>query len=384
MSEAATYRYRLEEQRRRELEEARTREVASRAVSTCDSALEQIREQGFSLYVPSELAQAQHRLAAIRASLHANPQDTQRKAVELQAVIARLRSLGAAVKQRMEEEAKRRAQEVRDAQDRATAEIRAFLQEQLTAFADPVVRDFAFQGIRALQGKICRNIGPNQLMDLKNEIRQELAAISTDAEIRAEKWKARKAAELEAKTRETMIEMAREQIAADVKENPDGIKKALAQLDAVRESIERGNQDQGSVTETIHAIVANADAAVMVERIRKETVKAIMRSLGDVGLVIVGKPTIVRNDHRDEVVILARKAPGHEATFRVSLDGAFVYRFDGYEGAACKKDITGLQRRMQDIYGVKLSDKRTIWENPDRLTADAYPASTDMRRKGHD
>ena len=34
---------------------------------------------------------------------------------------------------------------------------------------------------------------------------------------------------------------------------------------------------------------------------------------------------------------------------------------------SCLKDINSFETDLEDIYGFKLSDKRVLWENPDRI-----------------
>ena len=49
------------------------------------------------------------------------------------------------------------------------------------------------------------------------------------------------------------------------------------------------------------------------------------------------------------------------------------YKFDRYQGSACKKDIATVLPRLQSVYGIQLSNDRVLWENPDDMDADARP-----------
>jgi hypothetical protein len=98
----------------------------------------------------------------------------------------------------------------------------------------------------------------------------------------------------------------------------------------------------------------------------------VYRALEDAGFV-TERPKIVREDGADEVVIHGRRPAGAQAVFRVELSGKLNYKFDQYQGSACKKDIATVLPRLQSVYGIQLSNNRVIWENPDDVDADARP-----------
>jgi len=140
--------------------------------------------------------------------------------------------------------------------------------------------------------------------------------------------------------------------------------------------------DPKELQEKIKETVARCDEAVVDERCRKETVKAVLQSLRKAGF-IVGDPRRQRDGDRDEVVVFARKPAGHQAEFRVTLDGGFLYRFDRYEGMACRKDMDRILPMLQIIYGVKLSNERVIWQNPIRDSRTARPMNLGTEAHTH-
>ena len=112
--------------------------------------------------------------------------------------------------------------------------------------------------------------------------------------------------------------------------------------------------------------IQKAEKIVEDETLRRETLKAIIESLQLVGFV-VESPVLV-----DGVVELAARRPsGEECVFYVDLKGGMEYHFDHYDGSACKKDIDQILPRLQDVYGIKLSDERVLWSNPDRISREA-------------
>jgi len=70
--------------------------------------------------------------------------------------------------------------------------------------------------------------------------------------------------------------------------------------------------------------------------------------------------------------MIAQKASGEWAEFKIMLDGKFIYRFDGYEGQACQNDIQPFMRDLEEIYGVKIKEQQEIWSNPDKLSFQKY------------
>ena len=67
------------------------------------------------------------------------------------------------------------------------------------------------------------------------------------------------------------------------------------------------------------------------------------------------------------VSIIAIKPGGQKAEFSIDLDGKFIYHFQGYEGRACEKDIEPLEKDLEEVYGIKITDRKTLWINPDKL-----------------
>jgi hypothetical protein len=53
-----------------------------------------------------------------------------------------------------------------------------------------------------------------------------------------------------------------------------------------------------------------------------------------------------------------------------------------YEGATCKKDIDSFLPKLEQVYGIKLSNERVIWENPDKISKDARQSPTGGSYKG--
>ena len=107
------------------------------------------------------------------------------------------------------------------------------------------------------------------------------------------------------------------------------------------------------------------------ESIRKNTLKIVMDCIESKGF-IVDRKNIKLQKEQNEVVMIAQKASGERAEFRVMLDGKFMYRFDGYEGQACQNDIKPFMSDLEEIYGIKVTDSKEIWKNPDKISTQKY------------
>lgn len=127
-------------------------------------------------------------------------------------------------------------------------------------------------------------------------------------------------------------------------------------------------------------IVDSATAEIFDERLRKSAVQAIIKSISARGFIIK-KENIRRIEKNDTVKIIAMKPGGQKAEFSIDLTGRFMYHFQGYEGQACQKDISPLERDLEEVYGIKLTDGKTVWDNPDKLTQ-SHHAEIKERRGG--
>jgi hypothetical protein len=129
--------------------------------------------------------------------------------------------------------------------------------------------------------------------------------------------------------------------------------------------------DLDAKTDEIDKIREEASEAIISESVRKQTLKIIIKSITQRGF-IVDKKNIKHKKDRDEVIVVAQKASGQVAEFRIHLNGRFVYTFDGYEGQACQKDIKPFMKDLEDIYGIEVVSKKEMWSNPDKLSSMKY------------
>jgi hypothetical protein len=121
----------------------------------------------------------------------------------------------------------------------------------------------------------------------------------------------------------------------------------------------------------IEAIRNKATSEIIGETVRKETLKVIMKTVETRGF-IVDKKNIKIDRNKNEVRFIAQKVSGERAEFRIYLDGKFIYKFDGYEGQACQKDIEPFMKDLADIYDIKVVKQVDNWSNPDKNQSMKY------------
>ena len=132
---------------------------------------------------------------------------------------------------------------------------------------------------------------------------------------------------------------------------------------------------------TIAEIRENATTEIVGEKVRQKSLKIIMDAVQKRGF-IVDKKNIKINREKNEVILVALKASGEKAEFKVYLDGRFIYDFRGYEGQACQKDIEPFMKDLEEVYGIHVTKTQEIWSNPDKISTMKYQAINTNKNKG--
>ena len=166
--------------------------------------------------------------------------------------------------------------------------------------------------------------------------------------------------EIRRKARQDFIDQMKRNLEQDKDSNPKAVEESVKNLDRLKDSIETmsENEFQERLTEESDKV----DGEIADETVRREVIKSIYQSLKKAGF-IVSNPQV----DGDLVVIRAQKPAGQQAEFTVKLDGGLTFKFDNYEGQKCRKDIDEVTKLLDECYGVKLSDAKVLWSNPDRI-----------------
>lgn len=382
---SAIHEYQYQQRRRREEYLRRIQRNTERFTESYKGVLQSMRTQGLDQMVPSEFLHLKGQVARLDGMVSSNPEQAREFSIRLGDEVYGLRRLAQSLRNQVrgqqryarqesshtaqqEEQRKlileRREQQKKLSQEEAAKQLEQQkvhdLWYQLRAeFTDPIIRDFAFDKLEKLQ---------NEYSDLsESQLRSQVEQIKITASQQASDWKIKQVKASQIDTQLEMIEVQQQQIKSDLNQNPKELQAVLNSLEQSRDFLVKGGLiEQDDFHRSLAEQVERVDEAVVDERCRQLTVHGIVNSLKEQGFVLNKAPELVRNEDRDEVIIQARRLSGRESEFRVSLDGAFSYKFEHYEGMACKDDIDDILPKLQEIYGIELSNKKVIWENPDR------------------
>ena len=136
----------------------------------------------------------------------------------------------------------------------------------------------------------------------------------------------------------------------------------------------------GTAKEQIAAMQEAATTEIVGEKVRQKSLKIIMQAIKARGFVVDKNNIKIKRD-TNEVIMVAQKASGEKAEFRVFLDGKFIYDFRGYEGQACQKDIGPFMKDLEEVYGVHVTKQTEIWSNPDKISTMKYQSINTNKNK---
>ncbi len=160
--------------------------------------------------------------------------------------------------------------------------------------------------------------------------------------------------------------------------------KIRAELEASRiapETVDKVlDEAHGTAQEKLTVIRQNATAEIVGEKVRQKSLRIIMKAIGERGFVVDKKNIKIKRD-TNEVILVALKASGEKAEFKVFLDGKFMYDFRGYEGQACQRDIEPFMHDLEEVYGIKVTKQTEIWSNPDKISTMKYQAINTNKNK---
>ena len=123
---------------------------------------------------------------------------------------------------------------------------------------------------------------------------------------------------------------------------------------------------------TINEANALTNAAITDEKVRKETLKVIIKAIKERGFIVDTKKNLKIDKENNVVKLVALKASGQTAEFEIQLNGKFMYRFEGYEGLACNKDITPFIEDLKNVYDINILHEEIEWSNPDKIQTQKY------------
>lgn len=165
-------------------------------------------------------------------------------------------------------------------------------------------------------------------------------------------------------------------ILAKAKDKYDSLvnKKTEAAIAEIKEDLKNGGVSEEVIREVKTIDEANkvANESITDEKIRKETLKIIIKAIKSRGFIVDTKKNLKIDRKRNIVKLVALKASGQMAEFEIQLNGKFMYHFDEYEGHACKKDIEPFLEDLKNIYDINILHEEINWENPDKIQTQKY------------
>ena len=356
MSAIHNYKYRQRQQRQEYLNrvQSKTREFYQRYMEV----MSDMCFQGIDQVIPTEFAQLTQELDKLKLLICNNPEEAREMSIALGNEVYGLRRLANTAKTRLSKQLELERRHEEERLQKKNEQSEKLWRSLKTTFNDPIERDFAFNDLIKLE---------SEYIDLsEDELNLRISDIKQRANVLAQEWKNK---QQETSLQDTQIEVLdayQEQLKTDLNQNPEKLQTILNSLQDSRDFLDKGGMlSTEGLQSSINAQISEADEVVTDERCRQITVKGIIDSLRQQGFQ-VDNPKLFKDNQRDEVVIQAKRISGRQSKFTVSLDGSFSYKFENYEGMACKDDIEKILPKLQDIYGIELSDKKVIWENPDR------------------
>ena len=151
-------------------------------------------------------------------------------------------------------------------------------------------------------------------------------------------------------------------------------KKTESAIYEIKEELKNSgvNSEALNSIKTIDEANRVANELITDEKIRKETLKVIIKAIKSRGFIVDTKNNLKIDRERNIVKLVALKASGQKAEFEIQLNGKFMYHFDEYEGHACKKDIEPFLEDLKNIYDINILHEEIKWENPDKIQTQKY------------
>lgn len=151
-------------------------------------------------------------------------------------------------------------------------------------------------------------------------------------------------------------------------------KKTAEVVEEIKEELKTGGVSSEVIekAKTIDEATQIANEAITDEKVRKETLKIIIKAIKERGFIVDTKNNLKIDREKNVVRLVALKASGQTAEFEIQLNGKFMYHFEGYEGLACNKDITPFIEDLKNVYDINILHEEVQWSNPDKISTQKY------------
>lgn len=374
MSISYEYSYALEAARRRQIYLNRVAETTEQFYNRYIQQYREMKNRGLDAYIPSEMGRLESDLSRIRNLLSSNPEEARDLSYEVGSYIRSMSSLAAGAREQFDRAERMRVEALKEKKEQQQSALMKEYYGILQTITNPIVVNYSISEMKQIRD----DIESGRLTSLA-ELKKKSTDIISFAENKAAEWKTDEIKKNRQQDVTQAISEAEERLKLEKIENQEKTKEFLDRITKLKEGLNAGTVDADAVEKQVRSIEGEVDETLISEETRRETVMAIIKQLQKQEFT-VEKPQLVKTDGKNYVKIVAKQPSGKRAICNVDLRGKIAYKFDNYEGMTCLKDIEQFNVDLEQIYSVKLSDERILWQNPDRLSMDANSLPRDEGR----
>lgn len=365
MSSSFEYSYALEAARRRQIYLNRISNTTEQFYNRYNQQYRDMKNRGLSAYIPSEMSRLESDLSRIRSLLITDPEEARELSYEVGSYIRSMFSLASGAREQFERAEKMRVEALRAEREHQQNELMKEYFEILQTIANPIVINYSINEMQQIRNDI-----ESGRLTNSEVLRKKSSDVIANAEKKANEWKEGTVRKNRHKDAAQAITEAEERLKTEKIENQERTQEFLDKISKLKSALDSGAVDADTVEKQVFSLENEVDETLVSEQTRRETVLAIIKQLKSQEFT-VEKPQIVQTDGKNFVKIVAKQPSGKRAVCNIDLHGKIAYKFDNYTGMTCLKDIEKFNIDLEQIYSVKLSDERVLWQNPDRLSMDA-------------
>ena len=375
MSSSYEYSYALEAARRRQIYLNRIAATTEQFYYRYSQQYIEMKNRGLAAYIPSEMSRLESDLSRVRSLLSSDPEEARDLSYEVGSYIRSMSSLASGAREQFERAERMRVEALREKREQKQSALMNEYFEILQTITNPIVANYSISEMLQIRSDI-----ESGRMTSVIELRKKSSDIISSAEGRATEWKKDAFKKNRQKDAAQAISEAEERLRSERIENQEKTQEFLDRISKLKAGIETGAIDAENAKKQVIELENEVDETLISEETRRETVTAIVKQLQKQEFT-VEKPQLIKTDGKNYVKIVAKQPSGKRAVCNVDLRGKIAYKFDNYEGMTCLKDIEKFNVDLEQIYSVKLSDERVLWQNPDRLSMDATSLPNNEGRK---
>lgn len=375
MSSSYEYSYALEAARRRQIYLNRIAATTEQFYYRYSQQYIEMKNRGLAAYIPSEMSRLESDLSRVRSLLSSDPEEARDLSYEVGSYIRSMSSLASGAREQFERAERMRVEALREKREQKQSALMNEYFEILQTITNPIVANYSISEMLQIRSDI-----ESGRMTSVIELRMKSSDIISSAEGRATEWKKDAFKKNRQKDAAQAISEAEERLRSERIENQEKTQEFLDRISKLKAGIETGAIDAENAEKQVIELENEVDETLISEETRRETVTAIVKQLQKQEFT-VEKPQLIKTDGKNYVKIVAKQPSGKRAVCNVDLRGKIAYKFDNYEGMTCLKDIEKFNVDLEQIYSVKLSDERVLWQNPDRLSMDATSLPNNEGRK---